>query len=164
MPDRRTLIVVRHAKSDWSHPLSDHDRPLAERGRRDAPAIGTWLARMIGTVGPVDLVICSTAKRARQTWRLAGAGLDPRPPVREDERLYGASPTELLTVLAELSDELRRVVLVGHNPGLADLVEQLSGEAKELKTSAVAVLSWPGSWVDAEFAGASLDGYTTARG
>ncbi|MFL6142806.1 MAG: SixA phosphatase family protein [Labedaea sp.] len=119
---------------------------------------------MTGTVGEVDLVLCSTARRARQTWQLAGTGLDPRPPVREDERLYGASPTELLTVLAELSDEPRRVVLVGHNPGLADLVEQLCGEAKELKTSAVAVLSWPGSWVDAEFAGATLDDYTTPRG
>ena len=161
MPRRHTLVVIRHAKSDWSHALPDHERPLAERGRRDAPAIGTWLA---GTVGAIDLVVCSPARRARQTWQLASAGLDPRPPVREDERVYGASPDELLTVLAELPDDLRRVALVGHNPGLADLVERLSGEARELKTSAVAVLSWPGSWVDAEFADATLDAYTTARG
>lgn len=161
MPVRRTLVVVRHAKSDWSFGLPDEERPLADRGRRDAPAIGRWLAEH---VEPVDLVVCSTAKRARQTWQLAGAGLDPQPPVRHDERVYAASPTELLTVLSELPDETPSVVLVGHNPGLADLVELLSGEPCELKTSAVAVLTWPGSWADAEPRAATLDAHTTARG
>src|SRR5262245_46601501 len=101
MPGRCTLVVVRHAKSDWSHGLPDHERPLAARGRRDAPAIGGWLA---GHVGPVDLVLCSPAWRARQTWQLAAARLDPAPPVRQDDRLYGATPTELLTVLVALPD------------------------------------------------------------
>jgi phosphohistidine phosphatase len=159
--NQRTLVVVRHAKSDWSTALPDDERPLAERGRRDAPEIGRWLAEH---VDPVDLVLCSPAKRARQTWQLASAGLRPAPPVRQDERVYGASPTELLTVLAELPDEIGSVVLVGHNPGLADLVTILSGEPTEMKTSAVAVLRWPGSWADAESVPAQLTAHTTARG
>ncbi|HEU5473264.1 MAG TPA: histidine phosphatase family protein [Actinophytocola sp.] len=161
MTERRTLVVVRHAKSDWSGGELDYERPLAERGRRDAPALGGWLAEHVKTL---DLVVCSPATRARQTWQLAGARLDPRPSVRHDERMYGAGPTELLTVLAELPDEIERVALVGHNPGLADLVARLSGEQRELKTAAVAVLSWPGSWVDAEFSTATVDAYATVRG
>ncbi|HEV2777943.1 MAG TPA: histidine phosphatase family protein [Actinophytocola sp.] len=156
-----TLVVVRHAKSDWSEARLDEQRPLAERGRRDAPAIGAWLATHVERI---DLVVCSPARRARQTWQLAGAALDPQPPVRYDERVYEAGPTELLTVLAELPAEIRTVVLVGHNPGLSDLVTQLIGEPHELKTSSVAVLTWPGSWVDAEFATATLAAHTTARG
>jgi phosphohistidine phosphatase len=161
MADRRTLVVVRHAKSDWPRGVADDERPLADRGRRDAPAIGRWLA---GHMGRVDLVVCSPATRARQTWQLASAELEPKPPVREDHRVYGAGPARLLSVLAELPDEVSSVVLVGHNPGLADLVELICGETRELKTSAVAVLRWPGSWADAEFAPATLDDFTTARG
>jgi phosphohistidine phosphatase len=157
MAAQRTLILVRHAKSDWSTEEPDQARPLAPRGRREAPGIGAWLA---ANVDPVDLVICSPATRARQTWQLASATLDPAPPVRQDDRLYGASPTELLTVLAELPDELETVALVGHNPGLADLVEFLSGEPREMKTSAVAVLRWAGSWADAESREATLDATT----
>jgi phosphohistidine phosphatase len=161
MTGRRTLVVVRHAKSDWSGAVADYDRPLADRGRRDAPAIGTWLAEH---VEPLDLVVCSPARRARETWRLAEARLDPAPPVRHDERMYGAGPTELLTILAGLPDELGRVAVVGHNPGLTELVAALSGEDRELKTAAIVVLSWLGSWVDAEFGVATVDAYTTARG
>jgi phosphohistidine phosphatase len=161
MDARRTLVVVRHAKSDWSHGLPDIERPLADRGRRDAPQIGRWLAEHLG---PLQLVVCSPATRARQTWQLAGARLDPQPPVRHDERLYTASPTDLLTVLAELPEETASVVLVGHNPALSDLVEFMSGQLRELKTSAVAVLTWPGSWIDAESRSATLNAFTTPRG
>jgi phosphohistidine phosphatase len=162
MPAQRTLIVVRHAKSDWSTDgLPDHDRPLVPRGRRDAPAIGTWLSANAGTIG---LVVCSPATRARQTWQLAGANLTDRPEVRYDDRMYGAGPTALLTIIAELPDELAVAALVGHNPGLADLVEFLSGEPREMKTAAVAVISWPGCWADAESREGSLEGYATPRG
>jgi phosphohistidine phosphatase len=161
MAAQRTLVVVRHAKSDWSNAVPDDERPLAERGRRDAPAIGRWLDEH---VPQVDLVVCSPAKRARQTWQLAAAGLDPEPPVRHDDRIYTASPEGLLGVIDELPDEAGTVVLVGHNPSLTDLVTLLSGEPHELKTSAVAVLRWTGSWVDAEYTTATLDDHTTARG
>src|SRR6266508_2394367 len=99
MARERTLVVVRHAKSDWTHPVPDEERPLAERGRRDAPATGRWLAEH---VGDLDLVVCSPARRARETWRLASAELARKPPVRLDERVYAAGPGRLLTVLAGL--------------------------------------------------------------
>jgi phosphohistidine phosphatase len=142
MAAEHTLVVVRHAKSDWTEAMPDDQRPLAERGRRDAPEIGRWLA---GHVGTVDLVLCSPAKRARQTWELASAGLGQPPPVRVEERIYHA---ELLGVLDELPEEVGTAVLVGHNPSLAELVSLLSGEAHEMKTSAVVVLRWTGTWAD----------------
>jgi phosphohistidine phosphatase len=161
MAGQRTLVVVRHAKSDWSNALPDNERPLAERGRRDAPAIGRWIAEQVGRV---DLVLCSPAKRARQTWELAGAGLGSEPPIRHDDRIYTAAPAGLLGVLDELPDEAGTVVLVGHNPSLTDLVTLLSGESHELKTSAVAVLRWDGSWADVHARSARLDATALARG
>ena len=161
MAAQRTLVVVRHAKSDWTNEVPDAGRPLAERGRRDAPLIGRWIAEH---VGGVDLVLCSPATRARQTWQLAGAGLDPRPPVRYEERIYTSSPSGLLGVLDELPDDAGTVVLVGHNPSLTDLVTLLSGASHELKTSAVAVLRWTGSWADAHARPASLAATALARG
>jgi phosphohistidine phosphatase len=161
MADRRTLVLVRHAKSDWSNAVPDGERPLAERGRRDAPAIGRWLAEHVGRV---DLVVCSPAKRARQTWQLASTGLEPAPPVRQDERIYTAGPGGLLGVIDELPNEIGTVVLVGHNPSLTDLVTLLSGAAHELKTSAIAVLHWTGSWADVHARTASLDATALARG
>ena len=161
MAAQRTLVLVRHAKSDWSNAVPDDERPLAERGRRDAPAIGRWL---VEHVERVDLVVCSPAKRARQTWELASASLEPAPPVRPDERIYTAGPGELLGVVDELPDEAGTVVLVGHNPSLTDLVALLCGEAHELKTSAVAVLCWTGSWPDVHARSARLDATALARG
>lgn len=161
MATKRTVIVVRHAKSDWSSGGPDEARPLAERGRRDAPEIGRWLA---GRDAPVDLVVCSPATRARQTWALAGAALRPRPPVRYEARVYAAGDKDLRSVLEELPDEVRTVVLVGHNPALSELVEALSEQQAELKTSAIAVLTWSGSWPDVWARPATLAARHTARG
>lgn len=161
MAVQRTVIVVRHAKSDWSTGGPDEARPLAERGHRDAPEIGGWLARRETRV---DLVVCSPAKRGRQTWALAGESLSPKPPVRYEPRVYAAEPKDLLSVLEELPDEVRTVVLVGHNPGLSELVATLSGEPVELKTSAIAVLTWSGSWPDVWSRPATLAARHTARG
>jgi phosphohistidine phosphatase len=161
MAAQRTLVVVRHAKSDWTNAVPDDERPLAERGRRDAPAIGRWLAEHVGRV---DLVVCSPAKRARQTWELAAAGLDPKPPVRHEDRVYTSDPAGLLGVIDELPDDAGTVALVGHNPSLTDLVTLLSGETHELKTSAVAVLRWSGSWAEVHARSAHLDATALARG
>jgi len=133
----QTLIVLRHAKSDWSGSERDHDRPLAKRGRRQAPEAGQWLA---GHAGPIDLAVVSTAVRAQQTWALAAAELEVPPPIRSDERVYAVSGRALESVLDELPDELATVVLVGHNPGVEELVHRLTGEWVELPTSAIAVV------------------------
>jgi phosphohistidine phosphatase len=142
----RTLILLRHAKSDWSGGEADIDRPLAQRGRRQAPEAGRWLAAHIDSI---DLAVVSPANRARSTWDLASAELAVRPPTRIDERVYAASDDELLTVLRELPDDVATVVLVGHNPGIEDLASRLTGEWASMPTSALAVITLSGSWSSA---------------
>lgn len=139
----RTLILLRHAKSDWSGGAADVARPLAKRGRRQAPEAGRWLA---ANVDRIDLAVVSPAIRARSTWDLVAAELDVRPRTRVDDRVYAASDRELLTVVRELPDEVATVVLVGHNPGLEDLASTLTGEWTPMPTSALAVITVPGPW------------------
>ena len=144
--DEPTLILLRHAKSDWSGDEADVDRPLAKRGRRQAPEAGRWLA---ANIDRVDLAVVSPASRARSTWDLVAAELPVPPPTRIDDRVYAASDAELLAVVRELSDDLRTVVLVGHNPGLEELASSLTGDETPLPTSALAVIVVPGAWAGA---------------
>src|SRR5580765_6458176 len=99
----RTLILLRHGKSDWSGDEPDIARPLAARGRRQAPDAGRWLATHVGSI---DLAVVSPAVRARSTWDLVSAVLDVPPRRRIDERVYGASDRELLGVVRELPDDV----------------------------------------------------------
>ncbi len=142
----RTLVVLRHAKSDWSTGRPDRERPLAPRGRRQAPEAGAWLAAHLD---PPELAVVSPAERTRATWALVSAALPEEVPVRVEQRLYAASRTELSGLVASLPPEIESVVLVGHNPGVEDLVQELSGEWVPMKTSALAVLTWEGAWTDA---------------
>mgnify|MGYP003403616899 FL=1 len=142
MPER-TLILLRHAKSDWSGDEADIARPLAKRGRRQAPDAGRWLAANIDSI---DLAVVSPASRARSTWDLVAAELDVPPRTRIDERVYAASDQELLNVVRELPDDIETVVLVGHNPGIEDLASILTGESAPMPTAALAVITLPGSW------------------
>ncbi len=148
----RTLVLVRHAKSDWSGGHPDRERPLAERGRHQAPEAGRWLR---AGVAEIDLAVVSPAERARRTWEMVSAELDALPPIREEDRVYAAAADDLLELVRELPEDLGTVVLVGHNPGLEDLLLRLTGEAVAMKTSAVAVIDLPGPWRDAgdEWAG-----------
>ena len=132
-----TLILLRHGKSDWSGDEPDQLRPLARRGRRQAPEAGRWLA---DNVGAIDLAVVSPAERTRATWRLAAAQLAVPPPVREERRVYAASARALLDVVRELAGEVSTVVLVGHNPGVEDLVASLTGRPVPMPTSALAVI------------------------
>ena len=145
MPER-TLILLRHAKSDWSGGEPDLARPLAKRGRHQAPEAGSWLAANIESI---DLAVVSPAVRAWSTWDLVSGALDVSPRTRIDDRLYAASARELLTVVRDLPDDLRTVVLVGHNPGIEDLVSLVTGERPAMPTSALAVITTPGSWSEA---------------
>jgi len=142
----RRLVLLRHAKSDQSTGLSDDKRPLAARGRHEAPLVGRWLREH---VEPVDLVVCSSATRARQTWKLASRELDRPPLVRLDDRVYGAGTAELLALVHGLPDEAHTVVVVGHNPTVEELVRLVTGEEWPMKTSSIAVLTWHGAWADA---------------
>ena len=138
-----TLILLRHGKSDWSGGEPDQLRPLARRGRRQVPEAGRWLADNVGTI---DLAVVSPAERTRETWRLAAAELAVPPPVREDDRVYAGSVRSLLETVRELPAHVATVVLVGHNPGIEDLVSLLTGEWAPMPTSALAVITVSGSW------------------
>lgn len=139
-----TLVVLRHAKSAWPDGVDDEDRPLAARGRRDARAAGRWLREHVA----VDLVVCSPALRTRQTWEHVQAELGGAPEFRLDERIYDASLDDLVDVVRGLPSAAGTVLLVGHNPGLTELVHELSGAGFEMKTSSIAVLRGDGDWAD----------------
>ena len=149
----KTLILLRHGKSDWSGGEPDHLRPLARRGRRQAPEAGRWLA---GNGGDIDLAIVSPAERTLETWRLVSAELAVPPPLRVEDRVYDGTARSLVGVVRELPDEAAIVVLVGHNPGLEDLVASLVGRWVPMPTSALAVVDLPGPWTTAGTAAAEL--------
>jgi phosphohistidine phosphatase len=149
----RTLIVLRHAKSDWSAGQADFDRGLAERGLRQAPLAGRWLA---DSIRRIDLAVVSPAYRALSTWELASAELDVVPPTRVEDELYAASVDTLLGVIRDLPADANTVILVGHNPAVEDLVLLLTGESVSMPTSALAVIGWAGSWSAAGESAATL--------
>lgn len=145
-----TLILFRHAKSDQESTEADINRPLNPRGRRQAPEAGRWLA---DNIDAIDLAVVSPAIRARTTWELASAELDQPPQSRIDDRIYGGS---LLSVVRDLPDDARTVVLVGHNPGMEDLASLLSNASVPMPTSAIAVLDATTPWSSAGDSWATL--------
>ncbi|MFF7994928.1 SixA phosphatase family protein [Kitasatospora xanthocidica] len=165
----RRIVLVRHAKAERSD-VDDHERPLAERGRKDAPVLGRWLA---GAGLAPDLALVSTAARTRETWKLVAAELATRPRALYEDRLYDASLGELLAVLNEVSDEVQDVVVVGHNPGVHALADALAGEAEGdllarmsrsgFPTAAAAVLTFQGSWKSVEHGAARLTAFWAPR-
>ncbi|QNA76835.1 histidine phosphatase family protein [Streptomyces sp. So13.3] len=170
MSGTRRLVILRHAKSAWPDGVPDHDRPLNRRGLRDAPAAGRWLDEA-GRLP--DLVLCSSARRTRQTWELAAAELDGAPPVRYEPRLYAADDDDLLDVVREVAPDVGTLLLVGHNPGLQELALLLAGEAAgdtlerartKFPTSGTAVLTWSGPWSALEPGSALLTDFVVPRG
>lgn len=151
----KTLIVLRHGKSDWSGDEPDRERPLAKRGRRQAPEAGAWLAE---NIPDIDLAVVSPAERTRSTWALVAAELEQPPAVRIDDRVYAAWGRALHDVVHELPDDTDTVVLVGHNPGVEDLVQELTGDWVPMPTSALAVVEWEGTWGDSTGARVTASG------
>jgi phosphohistidine phosphatase len=158
-----TLYLLRHAKSSWADPaLSDHDRPLAPRGRKDAKRIAKHLS-VLG-VEP-ELVLCSAAARTRETLELI------RPAVRTstieiEEELYAAPRDELLERIRRVPDEVASVLLIGHNPGLQQLALALASSgvgreqlAAKFPTAALATLELGADWHRLAPAQATLAAY-----
>jgi phosphohistidine phosphatase len=166
-------VVLRHAKSEWPVGVPDHQRPLAARGRRDAPVAGAWL-RDAGHLP--TLVVCSTARRARQTWTLAAAELGEAPEVRYDDEVYDADLTDLLGVVRAVPDAVTTALIVGHNPGFQELVLWLAADgadgtddaldraAVKFPTSALAVLEFTGPWAKLGPGAAALAHFVIPRG
>ncbi|WP_309054263.1 histidine phosphatase family protein [Streptomyces sp.] len=152
----RRIVLLRHAKADWPQ-VSDHERPLAERGRQDAPVAGRRLA---DAGHRFDLALCSTAARTRETWKLAVHELPERPKTVYEERMYEASLGELIALLNEVQDDVHDLLLIGHNPGMHALADALSGEAEGdllarmnrsgFPTAAFAVVTFEGTWKSVE--------------
>jgi phosphohistidine phosphatase len=120
----KRLILIRHAKSARPAGIADHERPLAPRGREDARRMGAYLAREM--LLPA-LALVSTSVRTRQTFDLLVQELGVVPSLRFDRRVYDAPADRLATVIAETPGEYRELLLIGHNPGLADLAHRLAG-------------------------------------
>lgn len=180
MPDRvqerapdtaRTLVLLRHAKSGYPGGVGDHERPLADRGRRDAPVVGAWLA---GQGLRPDLVLCSDAVRARQTWDLASAALGGDLTTRLEPRLYETSADAVLDLLAELPDDVRTLLVVGHQPATSDVAAALAGEGSDgdalarlrakFPTAGVAVLRLDRPWTSLAAGACRLESFTVPRG
>ncbi|MFF8960874.1 SixA phosphatase family protein [Streptomyces sp. NPDC014894] len=165
--ESRRIVLLRHAKADWAEE-SDHERPLADRGRMDAPVAGRRLAQ---TGIAFDLALCSTAVRTRETWKLAVQELPERPRTVYEDRLYEASLGEILALLNETPDDVRDLLLIGHNPGMHATADALAGEAEDdllprmtrsgFPTSAFAVVQFSGSWKSVEHGAGRLTGYWT---
>lgn len=144
----RVLVLMRHAKSDWSGDELDRERPIGRRGRRQAAEAGAWLH---AHVPDVEVVVTSPALRARETWEVAAQQYrigSAAPAVRVDERIYTWSAGPMLAALRDLDDHTTTALLVGHNPGLDALVTDLSGVEVSMVTSALAVLRCEGHWRD----------------
>lgn len=167
----RRLLLLRHAKSSWSDPgLADRDRPLNGRGRAACKQVGRFLARELS---PPDRVLCSPARRTRETWERVSRELDWRCPVQVENSLYAATADSLLARLVALDDEDRSVLLIGHNPALQDLALLLAGQgradlidtlAARFPTAAFAEIALgPGPWSGLATGSGRLVRYVTAR-
>ena len=163
--DERRIYLLRHAKSSWKEPgLADHDRPLAGRGRRAARTIRRHLKEQ--RIEP-ELVLCSTATRARQTLERIEPALG-RGGVRVEAELYGAGSAALLARLRHVPTRVRSVMVIGHNPGLQDLALLLardgSAELEEkFPTAALATLAFRGPWADLDRGTAELIAFVRPR-
>ncbi len=134
----RRLIVMRHAKSDWANPaLSDHDRPLNERGCRTAPLMGRHFVD--SQIAPAA-VIASTAVRVRETLALMLSEWSYEPEVFFEQALYLASAETLASHVRGLHDQWTEAMIVGHNPGLTDFASRLAGRPLEMPTAAVVIV------------------------
>lgn len=138
----KTLMVLRHAKSSWDEAgLDDHARPLNERGERDAPRMGQLLRDQ--QLLP-DLIISSDATRARLTAEAMADAAGYEGTILLERRLYHASPAEIVDLLhSVVESELERVMIVGHNPGLEELVTKLTGVREDVPTAALAQIELP---------------------
>lgn len=143
----KTLLLMRHSKSSWDDAeMADFDRPLNKRGKRDAPWMGTFLHKQ-GAMP--DLIVSSSAARARATASEVAQAMGFGGTVHFEESLYHATPGELIDQLNGLPDRYTRVMLVGHNPGMEQLLAGLAGRAEMFPTAAVAWIDLPiKAWAD----------------
>ncbi|MEW5808524.1 MAG: histidine phosphatase family protein [Actinomycetota bacterium] len=163
----RTLVLMRHAKSEYPDGVSDHRRPLAPRGQREAALAGEWIRT---SVAPVDAVLCSTATRTRQTLERTGITA----PATFSDRLYEATPGIVIEEINALADDPATLLVVGHEPVMSSLALGLADEATadgdaaqrlsaKFPTSAIAVLRVGAPWARLQLGGAELVDFHVPR-
>ncbi len=162
----RTLVLMRHGKSDYPPGVPDHERPLAARGIREAALAGDWLRE---NVPAIDAVLCSTAVRTRET--LDRTGVDA--PTRYLDSLYGAAPGTMIGEINRVDESVGALLVVGHEPTMGEVALGLAGPGgdrdaaeriyQKFPTSAVAVLRVSGLWAALELSGAELASFHVAR-
>ena len=130
----KKIILIRHAKSAWDNPwLTDHDRPLSDRGLRDAPIMAKRVKKR--KIYP-DLILCSTATRAVETAKILAKEFEfPEKEILFEKNLYHASPNKILKYIHLQKDAKDTMIVVGHNPGFNELIEYLGGKLENLPTS-----------------------------
>ncbi|WP_040695864.1 SixA phosphatase family protein [Nocardia vinacea] len=148
----RTLILMRHGKSSYPDGISDHERPLAPRGQREAGLAGQWLRE---TQPPIDAVRCSTATRTRET--LAATGVTA--PVVYEAGIYEASPRTLIELVQLSDDDVTTLLVIGHAPGMPWTAWELASNrdsepaielSRKFPTSALAVLEFDRPWAQVD--------------
>lgn len=168
--DALRLILLRHAKSAWPEGVADRRRPLSERGRRAAPAIGGYMKRE-GLLP--ELVLISTAERTQQTWALVKPELSYDPETRNLDAIYEAPAERLLATLGKIEPGYRCVAMIGHNPGMEDLAAMLVGGgdpqarqamAEKYPTAGLAVIDFDcARWQDITPGAGRLERFVTPR-
>jgi phosphohistidine phosphatase len=165
--DQRTLLLMRHAKSDYPPGVADHDRPLAPRGIKQAGLAGDWLRANAPTI---DEVLCSTATRTRET--LLNTRIDA--PARYSERLYASTPGTMIDEINTVDDGVSTLLVIGHEPTMSTLALALGGAGDtnasaaerisvKFPTSAIAVLTVPCAWKQLELGVATLIDFEVPR-
>ena len=167
----KSLVLIRHAKAAWPEETPDHQRPLADRGRRDAPAAGRWL-RSMGVVPQVAVV--SSALRTHETYELVAGQLAHAPELVLTDAAYAASAGELLDLVHGLAPDASVAMVVAHNPGIGTLANILDDGASSVAdtarmrsgypTTSVAIFEFDGAWSDLAPGAARLTAFTVARG
>ncbi len=170
-----TLILLRHAKAEpGSYAVADIERSLADRGRLDAPRMGAWLARE--KLIP-DYIVCSNSRRTRETLDLVSPAFGAAVETKFEPAIYEATPMRILTVIRRTPTPVRRLLVIGHNPGLEDLTDDLMSKSDSIAasrfeqkypTSGLAVLTWPqpsavDSWAKLTPRSAYLAAFTAPR-
>jgi len=137
----KTLLILRHAKTQPDAPAGDHARELTERGHRNAAAMGAYIHKLTGTP---DAIITSDARRARQTAEIVATAIDFTGPLTVEPQIYAADLDTLLAVVRRIPDDVRSAMIVGHNPGFEELAEALAGNHDEIRlpTSGLALLEF----------------------
>jgi len=143
--NQKILLLLRHAKSSWKKlNIPDHDRPLNKRGKKDAPKMGKILKEL--DIVP-DLIISSSAKRAMDTAKLIAENCEYKKNIEKNSLLYASTPENYIDVISMVSDDLQKVLVVGHNPIIEEIVKKFVNRIETIPTCTLVQLNLNiGSW------------------